>query len=291
MREAFNTVLHNSDHLYQGASLIEGLVGMALQTMVQDHARHALKHNVFQTPEDLRAALEQMRAKNTGGHSLASQLRGEHAMAMDTLQYLCEPETPGSEPQVRRDRAAYIYETYYLNSGDTDDAAAAEQWIDSLSVESIQSAIDSIDSFYQDVTDLWQIGYPDTRAGDVEGLSHEYISRDPPLKAFLPSLHRAYQLEARMEAGRRSTELSYEIHLFKAQYGRPPTSLDELPIDPNRDIAIDPFTGGNFSYRLTDDGFTLYSSFENGIDDGGVHSPHGDTEESGSDDFVFWPPR
>jgi hypothetical protein len=69
-------------------------------------------------------------------------------------------------------------------------------------------------------------------------------------------------------------------------------SLDELPIDGDSETATDPFTGETFSYRLTDDGFTLYSSYENGIDDGGLHNPGGkQSQESESDDWVFWPPR
>jgi hypothetical protein len=59
-------------------------------------------------------------------------------------------------------------------------------------------------------------------------------------------------------------------------------------------MRTDPFTGGRFGYRLTDDGPTIYSASENGIDDGGIHSPRWDdeiTNQAGSDDYVFWPPQ
>lgn len=67
----------------------------------------------------------------------------------------------------------------------------------------------------------------------------------------------------------------------------------------SQDIRIDPFTGHYFGYQLTKDGPRIYSLSENGIDDGGIHSPNWDTEidngknasRSRSDDHVFWPPQ
>jgi len=59
-------------------------------------------------------------------------------------------------------------------------------------------------------------------------------------------------------------------------------------------ITTDPFTGKDFGYRLGDDGPTIYSLSENGLDNGGVHSPRWDdeiTNDQGSDDHVFWPPQ
>lgn len=292
MREAFDTVLRNSDHLWQGATLIEGLVGMALQNMAQDHASDALKHNVFQTPEELAATLEHLHVNNVAGHSFRESLRSEHAMAMDTLQYVCEPAEPGGEPQVRRDRAAHFYEIYVQGMGDPGNPDEGEQWIDSLSVETVEQAIEGIDSYYRELNQSWSTGYPAIRKSDLQELTDEYVDRHLLLKPLLPSLPRVYELEHRVEAGRRATELSYRIHLFKAQNGRLPVSLDELPIDVNGEAPIDPFTGYNFSYRQTDDGFTLYSSYENAIDDGGFHNPDQRFDpESDSDDYVFWPPQ
>ena len=58
-------------------------------------------------------------------------------------------------------------------------------------------------------------------------------------------------------------------------------------------MRIDPFTGSDFGYCVTDAGPRIYSLSENGIDDGGVHSPRwaDGLEEGKSDDHVFWPPQ
>ena len=110
----------------------------------------------------------------------------------------------------------------------------------------------------------------------------------------MPSLSRAYTLSTRVEASRRATQLTYEVHLFKARNGRWPASLDELPLQAGDKSRTDPFSGGDFRYRLTEAGPTIYSLSENGRDDGGVHSPRWNDEvksDADSDDFVFWPPQ
>ena len=55
-------------------------------------------------------------------------------------------------------------------------------------------------------------------------------------------------------------------------------------------MRTDPFTGGQFGYRVDASGPVIYSLSENGQDDGGRHSARWDDEKNGdSDDFVFWP--
>ena len=56
-------------------------------------------------------------------------------------------------------------------------------------------------------------------------------------------------------------------------------------------VRTDPFTGSDFGYRLTDDGPTIYSREDNGVDDGGIHNPDRRNKKIDSDDYVFWPPR
>jgi len=110
----------------------------------------------------------------------------------------------------------------------------------------------------------------------------------------LPALSRAYKLRARHEASRRATQLAYAAHIFRARTGHWPKSLDELPAEVGETMRTDPFTGRPFGYRVSEDGPTIYSFSENGIGDGGVHSPRWDDRienDSDSDDYVFWPPQ
>ena len=58
-------------------------------------------------------------------------------------------------------------------------------------------------------------------------------------------------------------------------------------------MRTDPFTDREFGYRVTEKGPIVYSQSENARDDGGVHSPRwgDDVDETGSDDYIFWPPQ
>lgn len=72
-----------------------------------------------------------------------------------------------------------------------------------------------------------------------------------------------------------------------------PETLDFLC---GEDFVIDGYTGRNFIYRKTKDGFTLYSTGVDRDDDGGVHDPRwGEKSNKAGEslppdgDFVFWP--
>ena len=76
-------------------------------------------------------------------------------------------------------------------------------------------------------------------------------------------------------------------------HGAFPLSLEDL----EGTSEIDPFTGEPFIYRLTDDGFTLYSAGLDRDDDGGKHDGRFGEKRGGvygkapapDGDYVFWP--
>lgn len=60
------------------------------------------------------------------------------------------------------------------------------------------------------------------------------------------------------------------LALFHAQHGSYPATLSELSAkDLLPTIPNDPYTDRSFVYQLRDDGYLLYSLYENGVDDGG----------------------
>jgi len=282
-------VLGNAGHLQQGATLIENLVGIAERQMVEKEARWALRRNVFTSPEEIEAALHTLQAYDVSNPGPDRWVRGEHAMMMDTMQHLFEPAEPGGEPEFRADRAERLFGSDYHAMLETEDGEVRLPTADDA-----RTAVDLADGHYRELREAWQVGYPDVRQADVNAVQEKWLSGNPAMKCLLPSLARAYKLQARVEASRRATQLAYGVELFNARNGRWPASLDELPADYGAQMKIDPFTGSNFGYRLAPDGPTIYSLSENGIDDGGIHSPRWDdmdTTETGSDDHVFWPPQ
>jgi len=164
-----------------------------------------------------------------------------------------------------------------------------------LKAQDPRQAVQQMKETYQQINELWKTGYPLVRASDFSnGVEKSIVESGHPLvRMFMPSFSRAYSQTARNEASRRATQLSYSVHLFKARNGRWPNSLDELPPEHGQTMKVDPFSGGYFNYRMTDNGPTIYSSSENGRDDGGVHSPRwaDNVQDGQSDDYVFWPPQ
>ncbi len=286
MLEAWKTALRASRHVSRGATLIEDLVSVAGRALVQKTARWALKHDVF-SGDELETALETLRKYDLDDWDPVHSLRGEHGFAMDFTQYLFTPPTPDGKPRLNMERARAVMEANWTG-------AEAPPRFEQMSAEDAYATIEAFDNHYRELGEQMRIGYPDVRTEDLEATEEKHLHTSPVTETFLPSLSRYYKLRTRLETSRRATQLAYATHLFKARHGRWPDSLDELPADYGPDVRIDPFTGDDFGYRLTRDGPVIYSLSENGLDDGGVHSPRWDDElgnDAGSDDHVFWPPQ
>ncbi|UCG15516.1 MAG: hypothetical protein JSV19_09505, partial [Phycisphaerales bacterium] len=289
MLDAWETVSRSAAHVGQGATLIEQLVSTAQRALVQQSARRALEQNVF-SDQELETALDVLMEydRDTSDPGLGS--RGEYAMCMDLTQFLFFPEDGSSEPALNRDRLDYLTESVLgeMLSQDTIDAMSA------MGPDDIWATVDAFDGHYREVAAQMRIGYPDVRADDIDATHERYRHTNAVTELLTCSISKAHQIRARAEASRRATQLSYATHLFKARHGRWPESLDELPARHRHPVRTDPFTGRDFGYRLSDDGPTIYSLSENGLDDGGVHSFRWDSEitnDAGSDDYVFWPPQ
>lgn len=289
MTDALETCLRNANQMDQGFTLIHRLVGIAEQSLTQENARAALANNVYQTPEQLESALNVLRQYDQRTGDPAGWIALEHASMMDTMQYVYSPAGPDGRPRINPERARYAF-------GQLAEGAALDEKLTEaaqVSPEDVQAAIDTVDTHFRELAEKWRVGYPQVRADDIGKLELKNSNTNEPIsKSILPSLSRAYELMGRNEASRRGTQLTYAVHLFKARNGRWPSSLDELPAEHGQTMKTDPFTGGQFSYRLGDNGPTIYTAGENGRDDGGVHSPRWTGETEGeSDDFVFWPPQ
>jgi hypothetical protein len=104
---------------------------------------------------------------------------------------------------------------------------------------------------------------------------------------------RRIENRARVVCRQRGNAAVMAIFAHEDAAGSLPTALDGL----DGATVIDPLTGEPFIYRLTDDGFILYSVGLDGDDDGGVHHPdwgrQRPTFENPSPepdgDYVFWP--
>jgi hypothetical protein len=103
----------------------------------------------------------------------------------------------------------------------------------------------------------------------------------------------------RAVVNKRGTQLLIALRRYKDKTGGWAESLQQLRDITPAETLIDPVNGGPFVYRLTDDGFTLYSRGRNNVDEGGEYDadwaidlrggpPHVNVRE---DDILIWPPR
>lgn len=284
MMQAFETSLRGANHVGNGATLIEDLVGIAERYQVQETARWALKHEVF-SGDEIETALDTLREFDRDDRDPSDILRGEHAMCMDLTQYLYMPPGANGTP--------HSYKPERLNNV-FDFSPEMVDRIARMEPDEVHASINAFDNHYRKLVEQFRIGYPEVRTADISAITEEYLHTTPLTDFLLPDLSRYYQLKTRSKASRRATQLAYATRLFKERNGRWPESLDELPPEHGQDMRIDPFSGDYFGYRLTDDGPKIYSASENGVDDGGVHSPRWADEvenDAGSDDYVFWPPQ
>lgn len=288
MLDAWETILRSATHLESGATLIEDLVAAAERNIVQQNARWALKHGIF-NEDELVAALNTLQRFDRSEEGPTQSLRGEHAMAMDLTEYIFSPPGPDGLPKVNRKRAEQTMNWMM----DSDSKEQVDQ-VSQMGPEDAYATAEALDLHYRELAEQMSIGYPEVRASDIAAFEKKRVNTTALTKAIMPALSRVYNLQARSETSRRATQLAYAIHIYKARNGRWPESVAELGGEFGDTMKIDPFTGDYFGYQLTGDGPKIYSRSENGMDDGGIHSPSWDrniTNDAGSDDFVFWPPQ
>ncbi|MFQ5412794.1 MAG: hypothetical protein ACE5EC_10880, partial [Phycisphaerae bacterium] len=285
MLDAFDTTLGSANHLADGDFIIERLVSAALKSLTHKNARWALKHDVF-SADEMETALEIMIEKDRPLPDASEWISGELAASLDMTQYVYGPIRPGHEPKLNTERFArivgYPRDEAKVSILTPEQIAAADPW----------KTTDTFIDYYDAYAEMADRGYPEVTAQDLDSLTNDYMHEDPVAGSFLPSLSRVYQLFNRQEASRRATQLTYAIHLHHARTGHWPATLDDLPPRYTDTARTDPFTKNDFVYRLTENGPLLYSSSENGIDDGGAHHRRwGDRKDEADDDHVFWPPQ
>jgi hypothetical protein len=81
---------------------------------------------------------------------------------------------------------------------------------------------------------------------------------------------------------RRGIYIMVALRRYKNENGHWPQTLDHIKPRVTEEILTDPHTNGPFVYKLTDDGFILYSKGENNIDEGGQ-------SKFAPDDIAIWP--
>ena len=156
----------------------------------------------------------------------------------------------------------------------------------------------SIETLPVPVADDWAEDFRELRA--VESLSGQKLTEDfgpfdhlnyrifrwkvrnvlkgPDIK----SIHNSY---LRHIANCRVIRVLITLRRFKNKTDHWPQHLEEIASSLAPIALIDPQNNGSYVYRLTEDGFRLYSTGPNGKDENGLYT------SNGPDDLSIWPPR
>jgi hypothetical protein len=114
------------------------------------------------------------------------------------------------------------------------------------------------------------------------GWWHQLKARWQKKRDLDAKIDRIKELYTQLLADRRGNQILIALRRFRNQNSSWPESLDELlPLD-DKNVLIDPQNNSPFIYKLTDDGFIMYSKGPNKIDENG-------TDKNGADDRAIWP--
>ena len=178
--------------------------------------------------------------------------------------------------------------------GISTEAVAAHRAIDFLAEDDASERhLQKIESFEVETQDDWTAVLD--RTGPVDELEQKKLERQMSLINRLKYKFRVRQFKSRKD----SYQIAHEIYLrtlvinrgiyimvalkrYKNENGRWPQTLDYIKPRVAKDVLTDPHTNDPFVYKLTDDGFVLYSKGPNNIDEGG-------SDKNGADDKAIWP--
>jgi|GEM_PF-1170776 len=105
------------------------------------------------------------------------------------------------------------------------------------------------------------------------------------IQSIAPALSRTQRKETELDAQLGNAEIALACHIYKGKHGVYPSSLKELTPEILSSLPLDPFTGKDYVYRKTDEGFIVYSLGDNMRDDGGKHRKK---QEPAGDFDIVW---
>lgn len=278
---AYADVMRAGAQQRQGPTLIENLVGIAMQNMAAESTLDA--YAAAGDAIDFGAAAEQLAAAYREAPPMTHTLQTERAFILDVVQRLYAYDEASGRYQVSADG---VSEFRALTQGVGAETAPLEALGMGVALGAIgfEGMTRQANAHYDAMTEAFAAPYSQGSAA-LQELEQRvdnpaYRAGNPVLSTLLPALSRAYQNGTQAEANRRATLLVTQIKAHQQRTGQYPASLAEV----GGSGLIDPYTGQPFAYRAQDGDFSLYSLGANGVDDGGQH------ERSGRErDVRYWP--
>lgn len=264
-------------HVAQGTTLIEGLVGMAMQRQAGD-AVLDLVRDPRAEKADFAAIADALETSLGPPPPMTRALEGERAFFMDAAQRVWDIDPQTGARVVNRARAREFLA--YAGEGDPQQLEAL---VSDLDATSFEETVAVGNAFFDATTLALARPYHEAAAllEEVESVAAGARS-NPFLRRLTPAMSRYNLVWARGEATRRAAVLLANLRAFRQAKGEYPATLDDFAASP---FAQDPFRAQPFVYQRRGDDFVLYSVGGDGTDAGGVHDDGGEIN-----DLRFWPP-
>ncbi|MDY0356863.1 MAG: hypothetical protein RBR19_13355 [Sedimentisphaerales bacterium] len=270
-------------HWTEGGTLVEQLVGLALCDLSYDAVLAVLDYcqvdaNTLKlTLTSFQGRLNRIEVPHFSG--------GEELYGYDSIQRSFTDDgngdgrlIPGRLYETKKGRASlYTQPISYLDA----------LWV-SLNHPGRSETQSLFAEYFDCVADLarqspWQLHAATTSYEEElqEMLEGNYYLRDG-----FTAIAQCIRLGWRGKADAHATVTMLAVLTYEAQKERLPQSLEELVEEGLLDcVPMDPYSDGPLVYRVTGEGFTLYSVGEDFLDDGGEP---GEWDQFGAD-RVFWP--
>jgi hypothetical protein len=275
--ESYFDALAAGAHAGSGATLIESLVGAAIQRPAAE-AILDLEAGPAGEQLDYTALAARLEEQYQLPRPLTETLQFERASFLDAVQRLYTYDGESGEYSLDLAKAADFLKLVSSASDAEADKIAAG--VGRLAEIGFEQTVTDGNGYYDSLSEAFTRPYSEAQQmlESAERLFDE--GRANPLLT-VPSYYRYHQVRAKADAMQRATRLVTQLNAYRQAHGDYPESLDVFG---GADFAIDPFTGKALNYQPTGGTFRLYSVGVNGADDGGVNDPSGSTG-----DIVYWP--
>lgn len=286
------------EHLKGPRTLIHQLVGISMQALAVRNCRMILD-NAGVDSERLKALQEKFEDMRAGGTYVTSY-KTERFFLSDVLQRIYTDDGKGGGRMIPR--GGILWEMLE-DDGISVEFGSVGSYAVSLGISLISAdrreIMVEVEKVFQ-TAQRWAEVTPWQLRNSDEDLSMEFETwswikqyRYWPVSVFMPALKKVCEISYRNMAEVDALIATIAILRYEKEKGEYPESLDSLVADGYlKQLPMDPFSDGLLVYRVTDDGFTLYSAGRNMTDDGGEYGTTSKGKKKqwgGNDDRVFWP--
>jgi len=268
----------------QGNTLIEGLVGTAVQKLSTNALLDTMASGGDGVDYSQIAFRLNAESESLNMRPLDQVFQFERAMMMDMVQRMYSYDEYEQAYTVSPQAGMELNMLTAMSNGDKHPMGPLNIAMQ-LQNQGFEGVTRGTNELYDQITAATQGPYALTMA-QFQSLesqlgSPDFVQANPLAATLMPSISRAAENIATVNSQRVATQLVANIQAYRQANGSLPDSLDVFE---GRNFVTDPLTGQRFVYRRTEDGFSLYSAGANGMDDGGVQGAN--VREN---DVVYWP--